>query len=290
MRTERQRLAYYEQLANDYVGQAIIGRYRASIHLENQNDEWFWDSMLQKYSPGRYNFISYSRTPDGMSASGCTQCLLFRNYLSDKFFVCIDSDYRLLRREADLDAMHFILQTYTYSWENHYCYAEGLQERLAEIFEEKDLVFDFRSFLAAYSKVIYKPLLLFLYMERERYRGFSQKQFNGIMSLQYRKGDFDDNGAPIILRLSHVVEECCARIGRMYNFNLDAEKTYYAALGLTEDNAYLHVRGHNLYNMVLSVGNQLVDNFEFAVLRKNLAFDCYNEIKKTSRDIISLLS
>lgn len=84
MRTEEQKKAYYEQLAYDYAGQAVLGRYRASVHLENKDDEWFWNNMLQKYRPGKYNFIYYSRNHKGADTAGCTQCMAFRDYLSDK--------------------------------------------------------------------------------------------------------------------------------------------------------------------------------------------------------------
>lgn len=49
MRTASQIAAYYKQLATDYAGQALLRRCRASIHLENRDDEWYWTGMLQKY-------------------------------------------------------------------------------------------------------------------------------------------------------------------------------------------------------------------------------------------------
>ena len=64
----------------------------ASVHLEDVDDKLFWDVMLQKQHPGRYYFITQSRSPKGFDTKGCEQCLKYRPYLSKHFFVCIDSD------------------------------------------------------------------------------------------------------------------------------------------------------------------------------------------------------
>lgn len=63
-------------------------------------------------------------------------------------------------------------------------------------------------------------------------------------------------------------------------------------IGLKEDNAYLHFRGHNLYNVVRSIGCHLCQHtdidFENDILKSSLAFDGYWEIGRCGRDIISL--
>lgn len=290
MRTEEQKKAYYEQLAYDYAGQAVLGRYRASVHLENKDDEWFWNNMLQKYRPGKYNFIYHSRNHKGTDTAGCTQCMAFRDYLSDKFFVCIDSDYRYLCQENGIDAEHFIMQTYTYSWENHCCYAAALQERFmvsAAAIAVHD--FNFCLFLEAYSKVVYKPLLWFLFLRRRGINCFTQKMFNNILALQYKHGDFENNGENMILRLKQSADSVCQQLEVKHStFDFEAEKRFYETLGVTETNAYLHIRGHNLYDLLLSIGNKLAKNFKKDMLMGNLAFDRYDEIQRVTKDIQAL--
>ena len=92
----------------------------ASVHLEDSDDKDFWNAMLQSRKPGRYYFITQSRSPKGFDTKGCEQCLKYRPYLSKHFFICIDSDMRYLLQETGLDAANYICQTYTYSWENHF--------------------------------------------------------------------------------------------------------------------------------------------------------------------------
>lgn len=287
MRTEAQKAAFYKSLALDYTNQSIALRCRASVHLENRDDERFWNKLLQTYRPGSYNYIYSSQNAEGNVTSGCIQCLQFADYLSDRFFVCIDSDYRYLRQDKVLDNK-YILQTYTYSWENHYCYAEHLQTMLSA--NATETTFDFRSFLSSYSSIAYKPLLLYLYMDRQKLKGFGQRNFNDIMALQYQTGDLDNSGETMIARFKSNVETFLASLGEVDGFDFDEEKSRYESLNLYEANAYLHVRGHNLYHTITSLGSHIYNNFEDEVLLKDIDTVGYWEIEKCRDDIMAINS
>ncbi len=73
---------------------------KAVIHVEDKEDEIFWNTQLQANNPGVYHFISQSRNETGNESKGCEQCLKYRSYLNQQFFICIDSDLRLLRGTA----------------------------------------------------------------------------------------------------------------------------------------------------------------------------------------------
>ena len=140
-----------------YQNLAQTMRYQAVVHLEDKEDESFWNYQLQSVKPGRYRYLYYSKSKKGTDSRGCEQCLQFRPYLTDRFFICIDSDLRLLRGELGLVAANHIAQTYTYSWENHLCEAVHLSERKDKVITNAD--FDFQTFLYSFSKIVYKPLL-----------------------------------------------------------------------------------------------------------------------------------
>ena len=63
-------------------------------------------------------------------------------------------------------------------------------------------------------------------------------------------------------------------------------------LGLHETNAYLYVRGHCLYDSLISIGMKLCENtrfdFEQNILKSALAFEKYDEINKIKSDIEKL--
>ena len=60
-------------------------------------------------------------------------------YLTDSFFICIDSDLRLLRGEEGLSAVNHIAQTYAYSWENHLCESSHLSKGMEQIMKTRKL-------------------------------------------------------------------------------------------------------------------------------------------------------
>lgn len=288
------RQEYYELMATHFKGEARLLGCKASVHLEDKDDERFWDTLMQNYCPGKFNYIYSSRNARGVETSGCIHCLQFRDYLSKDFFICMDSDYRLLRQEPKLDIDHYICQTYTYSWENHYCQADRLQSRLEECDNGLAQQFSFVTFLQQYSEVIFEPMILLLYLERTGRLGmFTQKTLKGLVSTQYRTGDLDNNGATVIARLKTALDNATAPIKVASQFNFAAEMAYYNSLGLYVDNAYLHFRGHNLYNLVLSLGKNLCNgrlDFEQEVLLHGLAFDAYPEIISCQDDLEKLQS
>lgn len=152
-------------------------------------------------------------------------------------------------------------------------------------------MFDFNAFLQTYSKVIYVPLLLFLYMKKEGIGGFSEKQFAQALSLQYRSGDLKDNGMAVIERLEKAFSAFVPKLEEQVHLNIEQLKGEYEDFGLTEESAYLHVRGHNLYALVKSIGVHLVPDFEYEVLLKELPISTdYRELSDVVADLNIILS
>ena len=40
------------------------------------------------------------------------------------------------------------------------------------------------------------------------------------------------------------------------SYDLDAEKTEYESIGLNKSNAYLHIRGHEIYDLIKYIGTR----------------------------------
>lgn len=72
-------------------------------------------------------------------------------------------------------------------------------------------------------------------------------------------------------------------------FDFQTEKQYYQQLGLIESNAYLHIRGHHLYHLIMNIGQQLCRgkrvNFEDEILLDEIAMNGYWEIEKIGEDL-----
>ena len=279
--------AFYEKVAKGLAASTILHGVDSIIHVEDKDDIWLWQQFLPKYRAGRYKFLPATMNEKGNLTTGCTQCLKYKDFLSQKFFICIDSDLRYLLGET-LSAENGILQTYTYSWENHCVFTSKLQQAF-ENYTHKEKEFNFISFLQQYSEVVYKPFLLMLYQEKERLSGFNRDKFKQCISLQYKQGDELSNGSQFLKHLSTGLTEATKDIMDNCGFDFEKESAYYTLIGVQKNNAYLYVRGHCLYNSLISIGSKLCEgtgvDFEQNILKSALAFEQYDEILKIKMDI-----
>jgi hypothetical protein len=283
----------YEDQARHFANEPLIRReIVASVHLEDSEDKPFWNALLQSRQPGQYYFITHSKSQKGRDSSGCEQCLKYRSFLSKRFFIGIDSDMRYLMQEQNIDAEHFICQTYTYSWENHFCEANELQKRFEVLCPEKAATFNFPIFLNGYSKAIFKPLLLLLHCLKNGKNDFNQGNFRACLPNQCRRDELLDNGKPLIEKIARNFEPYLQSVlAKAVDFEL--ETVYCKSLNVTEQNAYLHIRGHNLYDLIAYIGNLLCRGTKVSFLEDVLVNQLpslnYWQIEKAANDIDQIL-
>ncbi len=70
--------------------------------------------------------------------------------------------------------------------------------------------------------------------------------------------------------------------------DLKEEAKYLEGLSINRDNVYLHYRGHNIYNLILHIGNYLVPNtisFENNILNCHIPKGGYWEYDNVINDI-----
>ena len=266
-----------------YQNLARTIRYQAVVHLEDKEDEYFWDYQLQSVRPGRYRYLYYSKSNKGTDSRGCEQCLRFRPYLTDSFFICIDSDLRLLRGERGLAATNHIAQTYTYSWENHLCEATHLNKRKDKAITDSD--FDLQLFLHSFSKIVYMPLLYLIQYgaDSKTNQMWNISKFNSCIPLQPSRTDLIDNGAVYLAKVKDNFNKALADLAN------EAKKVE----SITEENAYLHIQGHQLYKLVMHIGSMLCGRtaiaFKTDILDKSLHINGYDEIDSLQSDLKTIL-
>ena len=75
--------------------------------------------------------------------------------------------------------------------------------------------------------------------------------------------------------------------------DFEAESNYFKVLNVDEQNAYLHVRGHNIFDLVTYIGILLCRgtsvSFKKDVLMKDLPPQTYWQIKKVASDIATII-
>ncbi len=309
--------AHFANAAKRFALDAKMFRCRAAVHVENKDDIAFWSAVLKHFRPGdKFHFIAGSRNEYGNETYGVTQCLKYFPYLSPDFFICIDSDYRYLLRERHIDVKHFVIQTYTYSFENHHCFADGLDDVCCRVTRLKNTVFNFNRFLTEFSNILYELFIWHLYFQNADPIRFSQFEFDHYLNLTTSRSYplVYDNGGRALDELRVRVERKLKFFGRKYpHANLEVVRQKYLQLGLTSDNVYLFVRGHNLYNLILLICKEVCKavlrrekrnrmatremlnelyRYRYSLeeqLKQNIKYGAYLPIRKIEEDIRQLL-
>ena len=267
----------------------LVPRYKSVVHLEDDEDKTFWDEQLQKHRPGKYFYVTYSKSNKGNETRGCDQCLKFKPYLDSHFFICIDSDLRYLMGEPDLDATHYVIQTYTYSFENHYCEKTSLQTSVAA--KANGCGFDFTIFLQNLSNALYEPLLLLLFCKRTGDNTLTEKTFRQVLKTQCTGDEMKNNGQEYV---NYITSQFAPYLSgaTTIGFDLAKESALYKQKKLDASNAYLHVRGHNIYDLVSYIGkrccNSLQKGFEKDVLANVAVCGTYWEYTELEKDLKSV--
>lgn len=258
--TDEEKRRFYGAAAKRFKAELKLYGAMAAIHIENKNDEVFWGKVLRyAYPRAKFRLISSSRNVGGNMTSGCTQCLQYKEFLDEHFWIAIDSDYRYLNQEPEIDAHNYILQTYTYSFENHFCYAENLNEVVRECCGG-ELTFDFVQFMTEYSRLVYPLLVWQLYLQGASSDAFPQNVFHRMLSLPVGPAVIHRNGASVLAVLKDRARKLRLHLEQLYP---EADPTWYEArchdLGVNKANAYLYVRGHQLYDLVVEIGKRIVN-------------------------------
>lgn len=248
----------YQSYAQNYKARLSILNKKAVVHLESSNDISFWKAILEEALPTEeFDFIPYTMTPTGTKGTGCGQCLIYKDFLDSQMVIAIDSDLRYLLQEPDINAANYILQTYTYSFENHLCFVDRLNSIIQTVCGLENDLFAFDDFLVQYSKEIYPLFLMFLY-DSQQQKQLTISSLSKILTFPHMATWLDNNGSDVIKELHDRVEAELTKLKSIYiDYNHDDEKAKYLPLGLSEDNAYLYIRGHNLYNLIAEIGESL---------------------------------
>ncbi|MDE7465195.1 MAG: DUF4435 domain-containing protein [Muribaculaceae bacterium] len=273
-----------EDQANYYKNYHL--RYRdtiAVIHVEDEDDKNFWLAQLKNVKKGNYHFITRSKSEAGNNTKGCEQCLKYRPYTNDKFFICIDSDLRLLRGEESFTPKNYIAQTYAYSWENHSCEANHLENRFKE--KVPDSKFSFVTFLTQLSNIVYKPLLYLVYHNTSELNlKWNITKFNRCIPTQLRRDNLEENGKQYLLKVKQHFDEELTYLSLPEDFAIE---------GLNSEYAYLHIQGHKLYDLIVNIGSMLCKGkrvaFKSEVLDSGFPVSGYMEIDNVQSDLTSIL-
>ena len=112
--------------------------------------------------------------------------------------------------------------------------------------------------------------------------------FSTCLPKQCKRVELADNGKSLIERINKNFEQYLnSDFAKPVDF--EAESRYCQTLNVNEQNAYLHIRGHNLFDLVAYIGDLLCRgtsvSFKKDVLMNDLPPHTYWQIKKVAEDI-----
>lgn len=233
------------------------------VYTEGKDDVVFWTTLLNRYQTKKVSFYwNVNGVTENIDAkAGVGQALKFKAFecLNHRFYLAIDSDMRYILQENGFTVQDFILQTYTYSWENHCCYASSALNNIAlQATQNTYISFDFGLFLGNYSRTIFPLFVHWCISESEKDGNLTTSQFNTCIDLP-QIINLELQAFAEIERLQHRLTNKIAHYNSIYTQNqYDNMVRNLKNLNILPENAYLHIQGHHLYdNIVSRILNQL---------------------------------
>lgn len=239
---------------------------RVLVYVEGYEDIRFWYLALQPTAKAK-NIAFDIQTPT--QGTGKPKVLdLAKNIAKSKTTIfCVDSDYDYLLSEHSeharlMKAHEYVFQTYTYAIENYLCYAESLAIVSVQMSLNSQQLIDWCDWLKRYSQAVYPLFLWSLWIEAAG----SSEHFT-------RKEDFAKliriPSIPSISNIEQCLTSICNKCSQQVNkFVLDFPCADIAAIeqsikakGVTADNCYLFLRGHDLKEGVIQMLFQALSSF-----------------------------
>ncbi len=226
------------------------------VYVEGFADVGFWHDILSPYE--KQNNIKFDISPysENDLTTGKGKLVKLFSQTTKNFIICLDSDYDYLLKSKVANQINnnpYIFQTYAYAIENLKCYAESLNSLCIRATNNIDNTVNLAEFLKEYSSIIYDFLVcnLYYYSIGEE-STFSRDEFGRIVTFGDEKPkDYDINPNNWKEKIDLIKESIsnksktliCKKIPIDFSEQLEE-------LGLKKENAYLFMRGHNLYDFI----------------------------------------
>lgn len=267
--------------------------YRVDViaRVESEDDIAFWQKAIHYLRPSvKVKFIPAEISGSKARQRGKTLCMKLLDYLDKRFIICVDSDFDKFLHPGLLTPSKWILQTHAYSWENHHCQPFNLQNCWQKIDHK---YFDFDVFLVSLSRILHPVLIKMLTAKANNIKSWSLDSLcSTILNIQVnQKKILEQNGDLLLKRIAADVD-----LWQNLQLPIKAEdcikmEKIATNIGMTQDNAYLYMQGHCIYDLILRIGNFICNrehNFMYEVLSPAFSVCGYDEIEMVKADICQI--
>ena len=235
-------------------------RRRIVVYVESYDDVFFWRSVLGRYEDDKLTFDimlpSRNQHLDRGKKAAISNML---KGVGRDMIACVDADYDyILQGSTEMSRQMlenpYIFHTYAYAIENFQCYAKGLHETCVMVTLNDHRIFNFERFLQSYSQTIW-PLFVWhvVFLQRRKMTmHFDMCEFNKVVVLPSVR---IQNPKWAIEYLSKKVRAKMFQLERRFPKLKDAlpeTERMLRNLGINDNNTYLYIQGHHLFDLVVS--------------------------------------
>ena len=235
-------------------------RRRIVVYVESYDDVFFWRSVLGRYEDDKLTFDimlpSRNQHLDRGKKAAISNML---KGVGRDMIACVDADYDYILQGATEMSRQmlenpYIFHTYAYAIENFQCYAKGLHETCVMVTLNDHRIFNFERFLQSYSQTIW-PLFVWhvVFLQRRKMTmHFDMCEFNKVVVLPSVR---IQNPKWAIENLSKKVRAKMFQLERRFPKLKDAlpeTERMLRDLGINDNNTYLYIQGHHLFDLVVS--------------------------------------
>ena len=235
-------------------------RRRIVVYVESYDDVFFWRSVLGRYEDDKLTFDimlpSRNQHLDRGKKAAISNML---KGVGRDMIACVDADYDYILQGATEMSRQmlenpYIFHTYAYAIENFQCYAKGLHETCVMVTLNDHRIFNFERFLQSYSQTIW-PLFVWhvVFLQRRKMTmHFDMCEFNKVVVLPSVR---IQNPKWAIEYLSKKVRAKMFQLERRFPKLKDAlpeTERMLCDLGINDNNTYLYIQGHHLFDLVVS--------------------------------------
>ena len=235
-------------------------RRRIVVYVESYDDVFFWRSVLGRYEDDKLTFdiMLPSRNLHLDRGKKAAISNMLKGVGRD-MIACVDADYDYILQGATEMSRQmlenpYIFHTYAYAIENFQCYAKGLHETCVMVTLNDHRIFNFERFLQSYSQTIW-PLFVWhvVFLQRRKMTmHFDMCEFNKVVVLPSVR---IQNPKWAIEYLSKKVRAKKFQLERRFPKLKDAlpeTERMLRDLGINDNNTYLYIQGHHLFDLVVS--------------------------------------
>ena len=269
------------------------GEAKYNLYTEDDSDNWFWEKFIDAFFPNQYRILS-------LTQRGKRALEAYYDEAKLEALIAVDSDFDYLCSDIGYgNALHsnpYLLHTFSYSRESALIEKSHIQDFIADIKFTIVNEIDIIQFIQKFSESVFDGLTNFIHL----------KNFNGV---DLNHDDFHkcfhltDNQLVIvspqnkpIIDMS-VLDSIPQKIQAYFEPYTVSSAEYEVAqghlnsLGVTTNNAYRFINGHELENLITSIIKQLtttLTNLELEFIKRDFQGqqinDRKNQVEKTLKE------